>query len=152
MSSGFVPVYNRLDTPVVVDFEGHTVAGRSWGVAHTLDDRTKDAVARGELAVLDVGDLETAEAEGAKIDQAAAAAAAVARLVEERHARLAELDKDALVAHYTGETRGGAAVGEGHIDNVADLSVGELRRALAVRTATPLPPAPRRRSTSTEEK
>lgn len=121
--SGYVPVCNVTDRPVVIDGEGRTLGGGEWGAALKSTDQAKGALERSELVELD-GDAGTPEAK---------AAVDLARILNQRAAQFGKLDRDALL-ELAGEHGGNELV-----PSAAELSLAELRHTLTVRTGIPVP-------------
>lgn len=84
--------FNTTDTPVLVDAQGYTIGGRSWGVVDSTDEQAQAEYAAGRLIDAD----EDALAGSGNADALAAVDALQVRRDRLEAARA--LDKDELVA------------------------------------------------------
>ena len=115
---GFELVYNTTDGPVTIDSDGRQLGGGEYGAADTSTPEVRDAVARGNLINVEVGD-ETPSAEARR------AVRRVAKLNEARD-EVAKLPRDKLVER---------AVEAGLLAEEADPPLKErLVRALTYQT------------------
>lgn len=136
--------YNATDRPVVVDDEGHIIAGGEWGVADAASEASRSAEGRNELVYLADDDL----ADGA--DSGARASLERARLLEGRFEAFSAVDKDELLE--LGRTNGLVDDEEaGGVPHKRDLAA-RLAEATHVDTPTSAPkPRTRRSAGATEE-
>lgn len=128
----YVTVYNTTDAPVTVDFMGRVVGGGEWGVANTVDDEVKAALASGDLVQVGA----TAD-DASDVNPAARSAYDATTRASERATQAGALDSEAL-AKLLGDD------GDG-------LTKTQLVHAVAVRQDVDIPAAKTSRATQQKE-
>jgi len=122
----YVTAYNTTPGPITVDGEGRVVHGGDYGTVDTTFEQVREALDAGRL-------VQTELPEGSEASEAAKAAVARTETITGRADELANVhDKDVLAA----------AAAEAGVVGAGDLSISDLRAALAVRTDVPVPAAP----------
>lgn len=141
--------YNPTDAPVVVDALGHMIGGGEWGTYDSTADEVKAAIEAGTLVHVDV-DIDAVD------NPSAAAQAAFKRTkkIKEREDKV-KPDKDDDKKPKKADLHE-AAADAGLIAPTDDVSVSDLRTAVATSPHVPIPqhepePKPRKRTRTQED-
>ena len=133
--------YNGTQIPLVVDDEGRSIGGASWGVVHTTEALARRVLSSGQLILLD--DEDYREVDNPDVREALAN-------LDERRTRWAaahELPKAVLVDVVGPETAGTLPTGKDGVPKKQDLEIAVAAGDQDIPDPAP-PAAPAKKSTA----